>query len=92
VEALLAGRPTMPDRWHASVLTFASDWTRFTEAHLVEAGQRLRRLAQTFELRLEAAGPQEWDRPRTPNWTLREICDHLTGVVWYAEQVGRLPR
>jgi hypothetical protein len=33
-----------------------------------------------------------WDVPRTPNWTLREISDHLTGVVWYAEQVGRLPR
>ena len=42
--------------------------------------------------RIAAAGPDEWDRPRTPNWTLREICEHLTGVLWYAEQVGRLPR
>ena len=56
----------------------------------VEAQQRLRRLGRTFALRIAAAGPDEWDRPRTPNWTLREICDHLTGVLWYAEQVGRL--
>jgi hypothetical protein len=58
----------------------------------VEAQQRLARLGRTFALRIAAAGPEEWDRPRTPNCTLREICDHLTRVVWYAEQVGRLPR
>ena len=91
-EALLAGVPTMPDEWHASVLTFDSDWARFSEADLREAQQRLRRLARTFELRLLAAGPESWDAPRSPNWTLREIADHLTGVRWYAEQVGRLPR
>jgi hypothetical protein len=45
-----------------------------------------------FALRIAAAGPDEWDRSRTPSWTLREICEHLTGVLWYAEQVGRLPR
>ena len=67
-------------------------WARFSEQDLEEAQQRLRRLGMTFALRIAAAGPDEWDRPRTPNWTLREICEHLTGVVWYAEQVGRLPR
>jgi len=90
VEALLAGVPTTPDEWHGSLLTFDSDWARFTEGDLDEARQRLRRLARTFELRLQAAGPDEWDAPRTPNWALREIADHLTGVRWYAEQVGRL--
>jgi hypothetical protein len=90
VEALLAGAPTMPDEWHGSQLTFEADWARFTEADLREARQRLRRLARTFELRFEAAGPDEWDAPRSPNWTLREIAEHLTGVRWYAEQVGRL--
>jgi hypothetical protein len=89
-EALLAGVPTMPDEWHGSGLTFDSDWARFTEGDLDEARQRLRRLARTFELRLQAAGPDQWDVPRTPNWTLREIADHLTGVRWYAEQVGVL--
>ena len=92
VEALLAGVETMPDEWHASLTTFDSDWARFTEVDLDEARQRLRRLGRTFALRLAAAGPDEWDRPRARNWTLREIADHLTGVVWYAEQVGRLPR
>jgi len=92
VEALLAGVETMPDEWRASLATFDSDWARFTEQDLDEARQRLRRLGRAFALRLAAAGPEEWDRPRTPSWSLREIADHLAGVVWYAEQVGRLPR
>jgi hypothetical protein len=92
VEALLAGVETMPDEWNASLATFESDWARFGEQDLVEAQQRLRRLGRTFALRISAAGEAAWDEPRTPNWTLREICEHLTGLVWYAEQVGRLPR
>jgi hypothetical protein len=90
VEAMLAGVPTQPDEWHASLATFESDWARFAEQDLDEARQRLRRLGRSFALRVAAAGPDEWDRPRTPSWTVREICEHLTGVVWYAEQVGRL--
>lgn len=90
IEALLAGVPTQPDGWHASLVTTAADWAPFTEVDLVEAGQRLRRLARTLELRLAAAGPEAWDTPRTPSWTLREIAEHLVGVRWYAEQVGRL--
>jgi len=90
VEAQLAGVATQPDAWHGSLLTFESDWARFTEGDRDEAHQRLPRLARTFALRLAAAGPDEWDRPRGESWTLREIADHLTGVLWYAEQVGDL--
>jgi hypothetical protein len=90
VEALLAGVPTQEDHWHASLVTLESDWARFTETDLEEARERLTRLARTFELRLAAAGPDAWDAARSPNWTLREIADHLTGVRWYAEQVGKL--
>jgi hypothetical protein len=90
VECLLAGVETQPDAWHASLLTLDSDWARFTEGDRDEAHQRLPRLARTFALRLAAAGPAEWDRPRGEHWTLREIADHLTGVLWYAEQVGDL--
>ncbi len=90
VEALLAGVDSQPDGWHASLLTLEADWARFTEADRDEATQRLTRLGRTFSLRLAAAGPQEWDRPRPGHWTLREIADHLTGVLWYAEQVGDL--
>jgi hypothetical protein len=90
VEALLAGVPTQADHWHASLVTFDADWARFTEGDLAEARERLTRLARTFELRVAAAGPDAWDAPRAPNWSLREIADHLTGVRWYAEQVGRL--
>ena len=90
VEALLAGVDTEPDRWHASLVTLESDWARFAELDRDEAHQRLPRLARTFSLRLAAAGPDEWDRPRGENWTLRQIADHLTGVLWYAEQLGDL--
>jgi hypothetical protein len=90
VEAQLAGVETQPDAWHGSLLTFESDWARFTEGDRDEARQRLPRLARTFALRLSAAGPDEWDRPRGDSRTLRAIADHLTGVLWYAEQVGDL--
>lgn len=92
VEALLAGVPTEPDLWHASLVTVDADWARFTELDLDEARQRLRRLGRTFALRLAAAGPDAWDPPRGDNWSLREIADHLTGIRWYADQVGVLPR
>jgi len=89
IECRLAGVPTRPDGWHASLVTLDSDWARFTEADLVEATERLTRLGRTFRLRLLAAGPDEWDRPREGAWTIREIAEHLAGA-WYAEQVGDL--
>ncbi|WP_036570389.1 hypothetical protein [Nocardioides sp. URHA0032] len=92
VEALLTGVPTEPDRWHASLVTVDADWARFTEIDLDEAHQRLRRLGRTFALRIAAAGPAEWDVPRGDSWTLREIAVHLTGIRWYADQVGVLRR
>jgi hypothetical protein len=90
VEALLAGTPTVPDRWHGRMVTLGSDWGRFTELDLTEAGQRLTRLGRLYELRYAAAGSAAWDAVRTPNWTLREIAEHVSEITWYAEQVGRL--
>lgn len=89
VEALLAGASTVPDHWHASAVTLDSDHARFTEADLNEARERLRRLGRMFVLRYAAAGPEAWDQPRDPNWTLRAIAEHLSNS-WYAEQVGDL--
>jgi hypothetical protein len=90
IEALLAGASTEPDNWHASSVTLASDWAPFTEADLNEAGERFRRLARSYVFRLQAAGPAEWDRRRDPNWTVRQIAEHVASA-WYAEQVGTLP-
>jgi hypothetical protein len=92
VEALLAGAPTIPDTWYGRTVTIDADWARFAEADLAEARSRLSRLAQLYELRFAAAGPAEWDRPRTPAWTLREIAEHVCEVSWYADQVGTLRR
>jgi hypothetical protein len=90
VEALLAGAPTQVDKWGASMVTTEADGAVFTDVDLVEAEQRLRRLARTFELRYVAAGPATWDAPRGDNWTLREIATHLADVRWYADQLGDL--
>jgi len=89
IEALLAGQPSEADDWHASQVTLAGDWAPFTEAELNEATQRLRRLASMYVLRLAAAGPEEWDRPRESSWTIREIVEHVSKG-WYAQQVGDL--
>jgi hypothetical protein len=90
VEALLAGAEPIPDEWHGRRVTLDADWARFTEADLDEARSRLRRLGRTYLLRYQAAGPAAWDAPRDPDWTLREIAEHVANVSYYAEQVGRL--
>ena len=92
VEALLAGVATQPDEWHASALTSAADLAPFTVEDVREAEQRLQRLGRTFALRYAALDPAEWDKDRSPNWTLREIAEHLTELDWYAAQVGDLSR
>lgn len=89
VEELLSGHPRMPDEWQASAVTFESELAPFTQSDYFEAVQRLRRLARVFFLCYEAAGPEEWDRPRPQSWTLREIANHLS-TSWYAEQLGDL--
>jgi hypothetical protein len=90
VEALLAGAEAMPDEWHGRSVTLDADWARFTEPDFDEAQSRLRRLGRCYLLRYAAAGPQEWDAARGEAWTLREIAEHVAGVSYYAEQVGKL--
>ncbi|GAA1575341.1 MULTISPECIES: hypothetical protein [Kribbella] len=90
VEALLAGVPTQPDEWHASAHTSAADLAPFTAEDVREAEQRLTRLGRTFVLRYASLDPAEWDKDRTPSWTLRQIAEHLTELDWYADQVGDL--
>jgi hypothetical protein len=90
VEALLAGAEPLPDTWHGRFVTLDADWGRFTEADFDEACSRLRRLARWYVLRYAAAGAPAWDEPRGGEWTLREIAEHVSGVLYYAEQVGSL--
>ncbi|HUY60366.1 MAG TPA: hypothetical protein VMW49_00680 [Candidatus Dormibacteraeota bacterium] len=89
IEALLSGEESEPDRWHASAVTLASDMAAFAEADLNEARERLTRLALTWQRRLRSAGAPEWDRPRAPHWTVRQLAEHAADP-WYAEQVGDL--
>jgi hypothetical protein len=89
VEALLGGHPGRPDAWQASAITTPADLAPFTTDDLGEAEQCLRRLGDLYRWRFAAAGPAEWDAPRRPDWSLREIAQHV-GDAWYAEQVGDL--
>jgi hypothetical protein len=90
VEALLDGASPVPDCWHGRLVTLDADWGRFTEADFDEARSRLSRLARWYVLRYAAAGESSWDEPRSGEWTLREIAEHVAGVRYYAEQVGAL--
>ena len=89
IESLLAGEQPAADRWHASLVTLASDWAMFTEADLNEAHQRLSRLGAMYRLRLSALDPAEWDLSRQPDWTVRQIAEHVAST-WYADQIGDL--
>ena len=51
---------------------------------------RLGRLARSYVLVYEVAGPEAWDESRNPAWTLREIAEHVSHVDAYAGEVGRL--
>jgi hypothetical protein len=90
IEGLLAGVETIPDTWHGRTVTLAGDWAPFTEPDLNEARNRLRRLGQLYALRLRGLDEAALDAPRGAAWTIRQIVEHVAGVTWYAEQVGRL--
>ena len=63
---------------------------RLTEPDFDEASSRLRRLARSYLLADEMAGPAAWDGPRDPAWTLRRPAEHVSGVYACAEYVGNL--
>ena len=90
IEAVLAGQPTVPDTWLGRTVTLESDWAHFTEGDLNEAGNRLRRYAELYRLRLGGLSATELDRPRAGAWTVRQIAHHVAEVTYYAHQVGDL--
>lgn len=91
LEARLAGRPTEPDRWHASAVTTPTDLAAFTAEDLDEARSRLRRLALIWDVRLRSLSPGQLDERAGDAWTLRQLAFHLAGSVFYADSVGALP-
>jgi hypothetical protein len=90
IEARLAGRPTEPDRWHASAITTPADLAAFTEEDLDEARSRLRRLALIWDLRLRSLSDQQLNDGAGDAWTLRQVAFHVTVSAFYADSVGRL--
>jgi hypothetical protein len=78
VAALLAGAEPMPDHWHGRFVTMDADWARLTEPDFDQVRSRLRRLARTYVLMYGMADPAQWDAPRDPAWTLREIAEHVS--------------
>lgn len=90
MEARLAGRPTEPDRWHASAITTPGDLAAFTSDDLDEARSRLRRLALIWDVRLRSLSDQQLDERAGDAWTLRQLAFHVAESAFYADSVGML--
>lgn len=91
LEARLAGRPTEPDRWHASAVTTPADLAAFTADDVDEARSRLRRLALIWDVRLRSLSGQQLDEQASAAWTLRQLAFHVAESAFYADSVGVLP-
>jgi hypothetical protein len=89
IEAVLAGAAPVTSTWHGRAVTLDSDWARFTEVDLDESRARLVRYAELYRIRIGSLSAAELDDPRPSSWTIRQIVHHVSGVDWYAEQVGR---
>lgn len=90
LEARLAGRPTEPDRWHASNITTPADFAPFTQEDYDEARSRLRRLALIWDVRLRALTDEELDADDGDAWTLRQVAFHVAESAFYGDSVGHL--
>ncbi|MBT2208742.1 hypothetical protein [Actinomadura sp. NEAU-AAG7] len=90
MEARLAGRPTIPDHWHASAITTPADLAPFTEQDLEEARSRLPRLGRIWADRLTELTTVQLDRSPGEGWTFRQIAFHVGESTYYADCVGDL--
>ena len=92
LEARVAGAEPLPDRWHGSAITTASDLAPFGPEDLDEARSRLERLAQLWRIRLAAITLDELDRAEGDAYTPREMAFCAVGSTFYADAVGDLTR
>ncbi|WP_067832370.1 hypothetical protein [Actinomadura kijaniata] len=90
IEDRIAGRATVPDRWHASAITTAADLAPFTPEDLDEARSRLVRLARIWADRLNALDAGRLDGSPGDGWTFRQIAFHVAESTYYADAVGDL--
>jgi hypothetical protein len=90
LEAHVAGAPSLPDRWHGSMVTTAADMALFEQDDLDEARSRLSRLAQLWRLRLAEVAPADLDRAEGDAYTPREMAFCVAGSSYYADAVGEL--
>jgi hypothetical protein len=90
LEARLAGKPTEPDRWHASNITTPADLAPFTREDLDEARSRLRRLALIWDTRLRPLSDEQLDADDGDAWTLRQVAFHVAESAFYGDSVGNL--
>ena len=91
LEAHVAGVEPLPDRWHGSAITTASDLAPFEPRDLDEARSRLERLAQLWRIRLAAIPPDELDRAEGDAYSPREMAFCAAGSTYYADAIGRVP-
>jgi hypothetical protein len=90
LEAHIAGAPSLPDRWHGSLVTTAADMAPFEQHDVDEARSRLSRLAQLWQLRLATVAPADLDRAEGDAYTPREMAFCVVGSGYYADAIGEL--
>jgi hypothetical protein len=90
LEAHLAGRPSLSDRWHGSAVTTPADLAPFGREDLDEARSRLERLAQIWRIRLGSVQEDQLDDAEGDAYTPREMAFCVAGSVYYADAVGDL--
>jgi hypothetical protein len=90
LEAGLAGATPLPDHWHASAVTTDADLAAFSAEDLMEARSRLTRLAQIWQLRLDALTDEQLDRREGAAWSPRQLAFHAAESTNYADAVGNL--
>lgn len=90
IEARLMGEETVPDHWHASMITTEADLAMFTRSDLEEARSRLTRFARIWANRLGTLSSEQLDHSPGEGWTFRRLALHLGGSVYYADAVGNL--
>jgi hypothetical protein len=90
LDAHLGGVESLPDRWHGSSMTTASDLAPFEELDVDEARSRLTRLAQLWRIRLAEVPPDGLDRAEGDGYTPREMAFCAVESSFYADAVGDL--
>jgi hypothetical protein len=88
--ARINGVPPLVDRWHHSANTTFADLAPYTANDLNEATERLRRLAQMWQITFGGLSDERLDAVEEGSMSLRELAYHTAESIDYANALGDL--